>query len=86
MKAHLVLSEVPLEFGFDLDALCGVTVHHSELVYMWDSIGMGKFESPSSILFCRKCTEMVVDDAPLSRRYVYGVREPKKVKESLDAA
>lgn len=80
MKAHLVLSEVPLQLGFDLDALCGATVHKAELVYMWDSVGMGKFESPSTLLFCRTCTEMVVDEAPLSRRYVYGISAPKMEK------
>lgn len=73
MKAHIYISEEPIQPGRDLDSMCGRTIKNANILHAWDSLEVGGQEPLSTLLFCSKCVPQIFKMQ--EKRYVYAIVE-----------
>jgi hypothetical protein len=82
---HLVISEAPLSFGGDYQALCGKIVEHAQMVTSWDALHFGVPRKLRELLEGRRCCTKclnVLEEGASGLRYVYGILPAEVIKES----
>ena len=67
---HLIAQDEPFSFwGNCLTGICGKTIWHANVVFMFDEVAMGSSIRESLKGVCSKCLERIGKE-----RYVYGIR------------